>query len=543
MASAAADDVTSDVVNTSQTPDVISQQDVDASQAGLDTSVANNVTLTTVRPRIGTVIRPMVLTAVPAKANSDNLSDTVASANVEDSVMTTTSIAEPTDQIMYTTVVPADDVYYATDDILAAETTDTDATAVVTPRPIMTTTALASPVPIAAVPTVATTAIPLATTAAVPVTTTVKPISTTAVTTAVPVTATATPTLATSGPIATTAMPDISTVTPVPTTTGITTVPVATTVAPISTTAVPVATTAVPVTTTAPIPSTIVVPVATTVSSVDATTGITAVPVITTATPISTTAVPVATTAVPVTTTAPIPTTIVVPVATTVSPVDTTTVPVTTTTTPTSTTPAIEDPPYPVIEDPPYPVIQFSQYTLCDQKNRPKMCTSIFMPVCAYVKNCQGSKCVKTVSSACRACSDKTVTAYASGTCEAQKSTCDPNNRPEMCMALYSPVCSFASHCQGPDCSTTAGNGCNACGNANVDYYIPGECPPSEDENKKAYCDYDNRPLVCGRKTTPVCGVKSGCVGNYCRKTYQNSCRACLHEEIDYYLAGECKHY
>ena len=57
-------------------------------------------------------------------------------------------------------------------------------------------------------------------------------------------------------------------------------------------------------------------------------------------------------------------------------------------------------------------------------------------------------------------------------------------------------------------------------------------------ESEKIYCKVEQRNIdVCIALYEPVCGWSdSGVI-----KTYSNSCFACIDENVEYYLGGECK--
>ena len=201
-------------------------------------------------------------------------------------------------------------------------------------------------------------------------------------------------------------------------------------------------------------------------------------------------------------------------------------------------TPIVADPP--VVVSPPL----FAHYTLCNANTRPRKCSGKLQSVCAYIKNCIGGSCTKTVPNACSACADKSVQGYFDGACKDIETKCVHIKERTMCMSLYFPVCALALNCQGPDCSRTEANSCYACNTNGVDLYLPGQCPPKpEDDDKIAYCDSENRAQACSRIAKPVCGVKADCFGNYCRKSFSNACRACASSEINYYVEGDCRRY
>jgi len=61
-----------------------------------------------------------------------------------------------------------------------------------------------------------------------------------------------------------------------------------------------------------------------------------------------------------------------------------------------------------------------------------------------------------------------------------------PDGRPGACPAIELPVCAFVQvECITQPCAavpSTRPNGCDACANPRVDYYIPGECSNNEED-------------------------------------------------------------
>jgi len=167
------------------------------------------------------------------------------------------------------------------------------------------------------------------------------------------------------------------------------------------------------------------------------------------------------------------------------------------------------------------------------------------------------------------------------------------------CPAIYAPVCGYYTDCVvNDDCSQTFWNDCNACSDPGVIYHISGECPPPPPE--KTYCVvppvvpiYNNVPTnvpptattvasagapttsastasaptenvptasaptttsvqpggpiiisppiyVCPDIYSPVCGYLTNCVGSDCSQTYSNDCYACIDNNVDYHIPGEC---
>jgi len=189
---------------------------------------------------------------------------------------------------------------------------------------------------------------------------------------------------------------------------------------------------------------------------------------------------------------------------------------------------------------------------ICDPKNRPEICTAIYTATCAVAANCHGVHCFENTSSSCVACSMKRVAYSLPGVCPGPDESglrefCDDSNRPEICTADYNPVCAHQSNCVGRDCWGTAGNACSACANENIDFYIPGECadfanPYKGSINGGTRCNPNNRPEICTADFVPVCAHIRGCHINEedCTRTEGNSCTACSHEDVDFYIEGEC---
>ena len=107
-------------------------------------------------------------------------------------------------------------------------------------------------------------------------------------------------------------------------------------------------------------------------------------------------------------------------------------------------------------------------------------CSSQWTGVCAFFESGEG--CSKTLAqkysaNSCVACSDPSVKYYEQGQCTGHKVYCDNKVRPEFCTRDYTPVCAYSVNSHGKYTSATAGNACNACSKASVEYFIQGECP------------------------------------------------------------------
>lgn len=134
--------------------------------------------------------------------------------------------------------------------------------------------------------------------------------------------------------------------------------------------------------------------------------------------------------------------------------------------------------------------------------------------------------------------------------------------RPEICTAIYQPVC-------GED-GRTYGNGCVAC--QTVNWYFDGECTPREPGQPQSgpagqpqqpseqggtaeepeptgdfiFCT-SPRPEICTQQYSPVCGtVDTGirCVTEPCpseeQVTFTNGCIACSNSSVSGYYLGSC---
>ena len=178
-------------------------------------------------------------------------------------------------------------------------------------------------------------------------------------------------------------------------------------------------------------------------------------------------------------------------------------------------------------------------FNACGPNNRPEVCTLEFAPVCGYIHNCEGGACTSTFSNDCAACADPTVDGYVNGTCEDVKTTCDPNDRPEICIIYWTPTCAVEGDCQGPHCFENVADGCMACRMQGVVYWLPGSCP-EYDQRLRESCNSELKPKICPEDWNPVCAHHVNCVGNYCWRTAGNACSVCMDENIDFYIPGEC---
>jgi len=178
-------------------------------------------------------------------------------------------------------------------------------------------------------------------------------------------------------------------------------------------------------------------------------------------------------------------------------------------------------------------------YTACDPNNRPEVCTLEYAPVCGYINNCQGGEsCTSTFGNGCGACGNANVAGYVNGACEDVQTVCDPDNRPEICTLIYTATCAVVSGgCQGSDCFINTSSPCVACATDGVAYSLPGACPVPG----RTYCDANNRPEVCTEEYNPVCAHRTNnCRGRGCYVTAGNACSACGDAFVDYWTPGEC---
>jgi len=179
-------------------------------------------------------------------------------------------------------------------------------------------------------------------------------------------------------------------------------------------------------------------------------------------------------------------------------------------------------------------------FNACDPNNRPEVCTLEYAPVCGYIHECEGGSCTSTFGNDCTACANSNVDGYVNGACEDVQTTCDPDNRPEVCTAIYTATCAVAANCEGSHCFQDTSSSCVACSMEGVAYSLPGVCPGDNDNSDREYCDPNNRPEVCTLEYNPVCAHTSNCVGEDCWSTAGNSCSACANENVDYWYPGEC---
>ncbi len=86
-------------------------------------------------------------------------------------------------------------------------------------------------------------------------------------------------------------------------------------------------------------------------------------------------------------------------------------------------------------------------------------------------------------------------------------------------------------------CPDGSAVGRNASNNCEFD-----TCPEIEN---KTYCSSESRNVqACDEIYSPVCGwfssTKVQCIKYPCAQTFENSCVACLDEDIEFWTAGEC---
>lgn len=113
---------------------------------------------------------------------------------------------------------------------------------------------------------------------------------------------------------------------------------------------------------------------------------------------------------------------------------------------------------------------------------------------------------------------------------------CEESERgAQICTMDYTPVCGYT---KDDELLHTYGNRCGACSDEKVAYIIKGECPEKTVSISKHTCGDEERGLVaCTMDYRPVCGyTKDGTMLD----TYGNGCGACSQEVVDYWVEGEC---
>lgn len=130
--------------------------------------------------------------------------------------------------------------------------------------------------------------------------------------------------------------------------------------------------------------------------------------------------------------------------------------------------------------------------TVCDGA-QPVGCTKEYNPVCGKLVLNVGTTSYETFGNGCTACSSMKVVEYTQGVCPADDESkpfieCS-NPRPEMCTAIYDPVCAAIDtgvRCIRAPCPMatrwdTYGSGCSACGDGNVTGYKQGACDATQE--------------------------------------------------------------
>jgi hypothetical protein len=185
----------------------------------------------------------------------------------------------------------------------------------------------------------------------------------------------------------------------------------------------------------------------------------------------------------------------------------------------------------------------------CDSRYRPTNCNQLhYRPICAFIANCEGEDCKKTIRNPCVACKDPSVDYYIRGRClegpHEQRTFCDPNYVPKNCEQTNEPVCAYLQECShyyyyGLACARTIKNGCIACSTHNIEFYVPGECP-----NDKIFCDPDNRPKMDGLSFSncepTVCVHYSNCNNVTCTESIWKPL-ACANPYAEYYTLHRCE--
>jgi hypothetical protein len=165
-----------------------------------------------------------------------------------------------------------------------------------------------------------------------------------------------------------------------------------------------------------------------------------------------------------------------------------------------------------------------------------------FDPVCGIKKKCYAYQdCDKTFKNVCGACTHGSYPYYQNGPCESEKKHCG-KKRPYYCPYIKDFVCASFTDKNQVSHYVTVNNGCNACKDKSVDYYLKGYCP-SRPLYNQTYCLPNSRPKVCTFEYNPVCGFYEGPDGNLEHKIMSNPCLACYQKKIIYYTPGPCVFY
>lgn len=108
--------------------------------------------------------------------------------------------------------------------------------------------------------------------------------------------------------------------------------------------------------------------------------------------------------------------------------------------------------------------------------------------------------------------------------------------------ATYAPTCGYyEKDCPLGTCGKPVSNGCEACSDPNVIYYIKQDCKPEEvvQSCSNGPCNLDADPEQ-GKVYEPVCGFRKGCTHGDCTTTFDNVCQACKNSKYPWYQTGVC---
>lgn len=101
--------------------------------------------------------------------------------------------------------------------------------------------------------------------------------------------------------------------------------------------------------------------------------------------------------------------------------------------------------------------------------------------------------------------------------------------RPDVCIALYDPVCGYTAD----GSHQTYSSDCIACSEG-VAGYIPGECA-TEDALPETFTECTEQPEACTKEWNPVCGLTE----EEMQQTFGNDCVACSQGAVGY-TQGSC---
>ena len=86
-----------------------------------------------------------------------------------------------------------------------------------------------------------------------------------------------------------------------------------------------------------------------------------------------------------------------------------------------------------------------------------------------------------------------------------------PNGPPEICPAIYAPVCGSVQvvciQAPCPPIQETFASDCNACASGNVEYYIQGECPDDQSDGEWS----EEEQWICEGESEACWGEEENC--------------------------------